>query len=89
MGQWRRDRRRAMKAHCCGGRRWRRLEEKLKQRREDTSQSEQDFIGQSLQERERIKQAEDSPQAAGKSNRLGDSCRVHLVALAVSTGSGN
>ena len=62
-------------------------EEQLKQRPEDISQSEQDFIKRSLQERERIKQAE----AAPRRREIRTAWRIaagSLVALVVSTGSG-
>jgi disulfide oxidoreductase YuzD len=62
-------------------------EEQLKKRPEDISQSEQDFIKRSLQERERIKQAE----AARRRREIRTAWRIaagSLVALVVSTGSG-
>ncbi len=62
-------------------------EEQLKQRPEDISQSEQDFIKRSLQERERMKQAE----AAPRRREIRTTWRIaagSLVALVVSTGSG-
>ncbi|WP_147069267.1 nSTAND1 domain-containing NTPase [Microcystis aeruginosa] len=60
-------------------------EEQLKQRPEDISQSEQDFIRQSLQERERIKQAE----AARRRREIRTAWGIaagSLVAVVVSTG---
>ena len=62
-------------------------EEQLKQRPEDISQSEQDFIRQSLQERERIKQAE----AARRRREIRTAWGIaagSLVAVVVSTGLG-
>ena len=62
-------------------------EEQLKQRPEDISQSEQDFIKRSLQERERMKQAE----AAPRRREIRTTWRIaagSLVALVVSTGLG-
>ncbi|MCA2699705.1 MAG: WD40 repeat domain-containing protein [Microcystis sp. M179S2] len=62
-------------------------EEQLKQRPEDISQSEQDFIRQSLQERERIKQAE----AARRRREIRTAWGIaagSLVAVVISTGLG-
>jgi WD40 repeat protein len=62
-------------------------EEQLKKRPEDISQSEQDFIRQSLQERERIKQAE----AARRRREIRTAWGIaagSLVAVVVSTGLG-
>jgi disulfide oxidoreductase YuzD len=62
-------------------------EEQLKKRPEDISQSEQDFIKRSLQERERIKQAE----AARRRREIRTAWRIaagSLVAVVVSTGLG-
>ncbi|MCZ8027804.1 MAG: WD40 repeat domain-containing protein [Microcystis sp. M53603_WE2] len=62
-------------------------EEQLKKRPEDISQSEQDFIRQSLQERERIKQAE----AARRRREIRTAWGIaagSLVAVVISTGLG-
>ncbi|WP_287234779.1 WD40 repeat domain-containing protein [Microcystis sp. Msp_OC_L_20101000_S702] len=62
-------------------------EEQLRQRPEDISQSEQDFIRQSLQERERIKQAE----AARRRREIRTAWGIaagSLVAVVISTGLG-
>ncbi len=62
-------------------------EEQLKKRPEDISKDEQDFIKRSLQERERMKQAE----AAPRRREIRTTWRIaagSLVALVVSTGLG-
>ena len=62
-------------------------EEQLKKRPEDISQSEQDFIKRSLEERERIKQEKEARRRREIKTAWGIAAGS-LVALVVSTGSG-